>query len=200
SIRVFMKYSSLEYGPVLCDKPIIEWGSDSIPFEMIDHYEVYEFNKTWQKIAQIKKDSFYYILEGNYILGNNYSFKINFVLKNSDIYESLPFDYKHTSIAIQPVTIVKQDFRTIDGVKYFHVTWESPKGYMEATDESFVMFESNYTPNTYATYQNSLSKSKNEEYLEVYPQSVGKKLSFYIITRRNMICGTPSQKFSFVVE
>ena len=201
SITSFTKGTAVQYDPAACDKPIIEWYSDSIPFEMIDHYEVYQYNKTWQKIAQIKKDTFYCILKGNFIAGSKYSFKVAFVLKSTDVYESLPVEYEHMALpAIQPVTIVKQEFKTINGVKYLHVTWELPKGYNETTDEFLVMFESTFTPNQYSTYQNFVEKSKNEEYFEVYQQSVGKKFSFYILTRRDFSFAPPSPKFTYVVE
>ena len=200
SIWVYSKGTAVEIDPIVCDKPMIGWYSDSIPFEMIDYYEVYLFDKTWQKIAQIKKDTSYFILKNNLLKGNKYLFKITFTLKNKDIYESLPSEYEHFTTPIEPVTIIKHDFKTINGAKYFHVSWEAPKGYEESSDEFLAMFESDLTPNKFSTYQNSINKSKNEEYWEVFPQSKGKKLFFYILTRRNFIFGTPSPKFSFVVE
>ena len=201
SIGVYAKGTAVEYDPGFCDKPLLEWAPDSIPYEMIDHFEVYQYNNTWQKIAQVKRDTFHYILKGNFIAGNKYTFKVAFVLKNTDVYESLPIQYEHVAIPpIQPVTVVKHEFITINGVKYFHVTWELPKGYNETTDEFLVMFEGVYTPNKYATYQNSITKSKNEEYFEIYSNTVGKKFSYYIITRRDFIFAPPSQRFSYVVE
>lgn len=200
SISVYPKETAVEIGPMHCDKPMIEWYSDSIPFEMIDHYEVYQLDKTWKKIAQIKKDTLHYIIKNKFVSGSKYSFKITYVLKNKDIYESLPKEYEHLTNPVEPVTKVDQDFKIIEGVKYFHVTWELPKGYNETSDEFIVMFDSDLSPDKFAMYQNSLNKSKNEEYLEVYEHSKGKKLSYYIISRRNFIYAPPSPKFSFIVE